>query len=101
MSRGYIRKPSLKRRIGAYKASYTRKLKKKFIPFYGQKGTGFWKNPSKWLYNKIYYRTSMSVDDLVKEQGEDKFNWLLFILLFPTGIFPIVQIILYFLKKRK
>lgn len=35
MSRGYIRKPSLKRRIGAYKASYTRKLKKKFIPFYG------------------------------------------------------------------
>lgn len=62
-----LRKPSLKR---SFKARTTarakRTIKKAIIPGYGKKGTGWFKNPKKALYNKIYNKTSFSIWDLFK-----------------------------------
>lgn len=59
MSRGILRKPSIKKTLAAkYKGAYTRKLKKSLIPGYGTKTAG-WLHPKRKLYNKIYYRTSI------------------------------------------
>lgn len=68
-----IRKPSLKK---SFKARTTgklkRKVKKAFIPFYGKRGTGIWKNPRKAIYNRIYNRTTFSWSDLFKPRRSKK-----------------------------
>lgn len=43
-----------------------RSLKKKIIPGYGKKGTGWIKNPKKAAYNKVYRKTTFSIFDLFK-----------------------------------
>lgn len=50
-----MRKPSIKKSISARTTGKAkRKFKKAVIPGYGQKGTGFIKNPKKAMYNKVY-----------------------------------------------
>lgn len=62
-----MRKPSIKKSISARTTGKTkRKLKKAVIPGYGQKGTGFIKNPKKAMYNKVYNKTTFSFWDLFK-----------------------------------
>lgn len=62
-----IRKFNLKKRIKARTTSkIKREVKKSFIPFYGKKGMGWINNPHKALYNKIYNKTTISVEDTVK-----------------------------------
>ena len=62
-----MRKPSLKKSL---KASTTgkakRAVKKSINPTYGKKGTGFAKNPSRAVKNKVYKKTSFSLWDLFK-----------------------------------
>ncbi len=64
MSRGFFRKISFNKMVGAWKSQWKRALKRFFMPWYGKKGTGWWTNPRKALYNWWYHRTSMSVFDL-------------------------------------
>lgn len=67
MSRGILRKPSIKKSLAAkYKGAYTRKLKKSLIPGYGTKTAG-WLHPKRKLYNKIYYRTSIDTRKVIAD----------------------------------
>lgn len=62
-----LRKPSLKKSIKARTTGkLKRKLKKAIIPGYGQKGTGYIKDPNKAMYNKIYNKTTFSIFDIFK-----------------------------------
>ncbi len=62
-----LRTPSLKK---SFKARTTgrakRAVKKSVIPGYGKKGMGWFKNPKKAAYNKVYNKTSFSIWDLFK-----------------------------------
>ncbi len=62
-----IRKPSIKK---SFKARTTgkakRAIKKSLIPGYGKKGMGWFKNPKKAAYNKVYKKTSFSIFNLFK-----------------------------------
>ena len=66
MARGFIRKPSFNKIIGAYRSQWKRMLMRLFtFGAYGKKGMGWWRNPRKAFYNYIYHRTSISVYDLL------------------------------------
>lgn len=62
-----FRTPSFKK---SFKARTTSKLKRKMKsaidPTYGKKGVGWFKNPKKALYNKIYNKTTKSIFDIFK-----------------------------------
>ena len=59
-----IRKPSLKRRIAA-RTSWKRVVRHR-LRLKAPRGAGWLTNPRKALYNRIYNRTSISVDRLFK-----------------------------------
>lgn len=62
-----IRTPSLKKSLKARTTSkYKRQLKSAIDPTYGKKGVGWFKNPKKALYNKIYNKTTRSIFDIFK-----------------------------------
>lgn len=61
MARGFIRKPSFWKIVGAYRSQWKRSLRRMFIPGYGKKGMGWWRNPKKAFYNWWYNRTSLSL----------------------------------------
>lgn len=59
--------PSLKKSFKARTTSkYKRQLKSAIDPTYGKKGVGWFKNPKKALYNKIYNKTTKSIFDIFK-----------------------------------
>ena len=62
-----MRKPSFKK---SFKARTTgrakRAIKRSLIPGYGKKGMGWFRNPKKAMYNKIYKKTTFSIVDLFK-----------------------------------
>lgn len=63
-----IRKPSIKKRIRARTTGkLERKVKSAINPFYGKKGMGWIRDPKRAMYNKIYNKTTVSVDDLFKK----------------------------------
>ena len=62
-----FRTPSLKKSFKARTTSkYKRRLKSAIDPTYGKKGVGWFKNPKKALYNKIYNKTTKSIFDIFK-----------------------------------
>lgn len=62
-----FRTPSLKKSFKARTTSkYKRQLKSAIDPTYGKKGIGWFKNPKKVLYNKIYNKTTRSIFDIFK-----------------------------------
>ena len=65
-----IRKPSINKRIAARtKGRATKSIKKAIIPGYGKKGMGIL-HPKKAIYNKIYNKTTISVDQIFKEANK-------------------------------
>lgn len=63
-----IRKPNIKKSIKARTTGKVKRaIKKDVVPFYGEKGTGLIKEPSKAIYNKVYNKTSFSIFDLFKK----------------------------------
>ncbi|MDU7331157.1 MAG: hypothetical protein E7L18_06590 [Finegoldia magna] len=62
-----FRTPSLKKSFKARTTSkYKRQLKSAIDPTFGKKGIGWFKNPKKALYNKIYNKTTKSIFDIFK-----------------------------------
>ncbi|MGR7915318.1 hypothetical protein ACU68Y_03030 [Finegoldia sp. P1-F-LS] len=62
-----FRTASLKKSLKARTTSkYKRQLKSAIDPTYGKKGIGWFKNPKKALYNKIYNKTTKSIFDIFK-----------------------------------
>lgn len=65
-----IRMPSLKRRFAA-RTSLKRVIRHS-LGLKMPRGTGFLTNPKKAIYNAVYNRTSVSVDNLVKQPSSGK-----------------------------
>ena len=66
MARGFIRKPSFNKIIGAYRSQWKRFWMRLFtFGMYGKKGMGWWRNPRKAWYNFWYHRSSVSVYDIL------------------------------------
>ena len=76
-----IRKINIKNRIKSRTtAKLKRKVKKAFIPWYGKKGMGWINDPHKAMYNKIYNKTTISVEDSVKFfTGQDNMDFRSFV----------------------
>ena len=65
MARGFFRKTSFWKTVGAFRSQWKRALKRFFLPGYGKKGMGWWRNPKKAFYNWWYHRTSVSIPRLL------------------------------------
>lgn len=69
------RKPSLKKSIKAKTTGKAkRQLKKSVIPGYGQKGTGWIKDPKKAAYNKVYNKTTFDIKDSFKNTNSSNLS---------------------------
>lgn len=65
-----IRKPSIKKSIKARTTGKAKRTIKSAInPMYGKKGTGIITNPKKAVYNKVYNKTSIGINDVVKNSS--------------------------------
>lgn len=63
-----IRKPSFKKSLKARTTGRAKRaVKKALIPGYGKKGTGWFKNPKRAVYNKVYNKTSINFSSLLKK----------------------------------
>ena len=63
-----VRKPSLKKSISARTTGRAKRAVKRSInPLYGKKGMGYINNPKKAVYNKIYNKTTVGVNDIIKD----------------------------------
>lgn len=70
-----VRKPNIKKSIKAQTTGkIKRTLKKAINPLYGKKGLGFINNPKKALYNKVYNKTTIGVNDIIKGEFKMKNN---------------------------
>lgn len=68
-----LRKPSLKKSLKARTVGkWKRKAKSAFNPFYGKKGVGLLKNPSKSIKNRVYKRTTVGVNPLSSSGGSKR-----------------------------
>ena len=68
-----IRKPNYKARFKARTTGkLKRKMKKAVNPFYGKKGVGFIKNPSKSIKSAIYHRTTVGVPSVLPKSKSQK-----------------------------
>ncbi len=62
MARGFIRKPSFRKIVGAYRSQWKRFWLRLFtFGAYGSRGMGWFRDPKKAAYNFWYNRTSISV----------------------------------------
>ena len=65
-----VRKPSIKRSIKARTTGRLKRAVKSSInPLYGKKGMGYINNPKKAVYNKVYNKTTIGVNDIIKSSG--------------------------------
>lgn len=61
-----LRKSSIKKRIKARTTGkIKRKIKRSINPLYGKKGMGWINDPKRALYNKIYNKTTFSIDSVI------------------------------------
>jgi len=68
-----IRKPNYKARFKARTTGkLKRKMKKTVNPFYGKKGVGFIKSPSKSVQSAIYHRTTVGVPSVLPKSKSHK-----------------------------
>lgn len=62
-----FRKPTLKKSLKARTTTkWKRQAKKAIISGYGKKGSGWFKNPKKAAYNKVYHKTTFGLSDILK-----------------------------------
>ena len=61
-----IRTPNINKRISARTTGKIKRTMNKAVnPLYGKKGMGFINDPSKAVYNKIYNKTTTSIDNII------------------------------------
>ena len=66
MARGFFRKTSFNKMVGAYRSQWKRFWMRLFtFGMYGRKGMGWWRDPKRAFYNWWYYRTSISIPRLL------------------------------------
>lgn len=65
-----VRKPNIKKRVSARTTGKLKRTVKSSVnPLYGKKGIGLINDPEKAVYNKIYNKTTMPVDDLIEDDS--------------------------------
>lgn len=74
-----LRTPNLKKSIKARTTGRIKRAAKRAInPVYGKKGMGYVNNPEKAIYNKIYNKTTVGIEDVINAgeilNNEDKTN---------------------------
>lgn len=63
-----VRKPSIKKSFSARTTGRVKRAAKRSVnPLYGKKGMGWINNPQKAAYNKIYHKTTIGVNDIIKD----------------------------------
>ena len=61
-----MRTPNINKRISARTTGKIKRTMNKAVnPLYGKKGMGFINNPSKAVYNKVYSKTTKSIDNII------------------------------------
>ena len=61
-----MRTPNVNKRISARTTGKIKRTVNKTVnPLYGKKGIGFINDPSKAVYNKVYSKTTTSVDNII------------------------------------
>ena len=61
-----VRKPSVSRRVKARTTGKVKRSVKRAVnPYYGKKGMGIIRDPKKAVYNKVYRKTTIGVDDIL------------------------------------
>ena len=87
-----MRTPNVNKRISARTTGkITRTMNKAVNPLYGKKGMGFINNPSKAVYNKVYSKTTTSVDNIIN--GIFGAILILIIIFFAVCIITVTSII--------
>ena len=87
-----IRTPSINKRISARTTGKIKRTVNKAVnPLYGKKGMGFINNPSKAVYNKVYNKTTTSVDNIIN--GIFSTILILIIIFFAVCIITVTSII--------
>ena len=88
-----IRTPNINKRISARTTGkITRTINKAVNPLYGKKGMGFINDPSKAIYNKVYNKTTISVDKIIN----GIFGTILILVVVFIAVFIIVAISIIF-----
>lgn len=92
-----VRKPSLKKSISARTTGRIKRTAKRSInPLYGKKGMGWVNDPEKAMYNKVYHKTTVGVNDIIKDStSHGKVRTGEFILSIFQLIFAIFQMIFW------
>ena len=87
-----IRTPSINKRISARTTGKNKRTVNKAVnPLYGKKGMGFINDPSKAVYNKVYNKTTTSVDNIIN--GIFSTILILIIIFFAVCIITVTSII--------
>ena len=88
-----MRTPNINKRISARTTGkITRTVNKAVNPLYGKKGMGFINNPSKAIYNKVYNKTTISVDRIIN----GIFGTILMLIVLLIAVFTIAAISIIF-----
>ena len=88
-----MRTPNINKRISARTTGkITRAMNKAVNPLYGKKGMGFINNPSKAVYNKVYNKTTISVDKIIN----GIFGTILMLIVLFIAVFTIAAISIIF-----
>ena len=88
-----MRTPNINKRISARTTGkITRTVNKAINPLYGKKGMGFINDPSKAVYNKVYNKTTISVDNIIN----GIFGTILMLIVLFIAVFTIAAISIIF-----
>ena len=88
-----MRTPNINKRISARTTGkITRTMNKAVNPLYGKKGMGFINNPSKAIYNKVYNKTTISVDRIIN----GIFGTILMLIVIIIAVFTVALISIIF-----
>lgn len=67
-----MRKPSIKKSIKARTTGRVkRSIKSSVNPMYGKKGMGYVNDPKKAVYNKVYNKTTVGVNDVIRDSTDN------------------------------
>ena len=87
-----MRTPNINKRISARTTGkITRTVNKAINPLYDKKGMGFINDPSKAVYNKVYNKTTTSIDNIIN--GIFGAILMLIIIFFAVCIITVTSII--------
>ena len=88
-----MRTPNVNKRISARTTGkITRTVNKAVNPLYGKKGMGFINDPSRAIYNKVYSKTTKSIDNII----DGIFGTILMLIVLFIAVFTIAVISIIF-----